>query len=144
MNTVITRIIAALLPALLLTYFGVKFVPYLVPLSAGVLVGALLFYLQSRTLRKRVLALTSQCVKNVRMAQEIRKNLRPVWMRIGIELIIALLVCVFLHVVPIEGTLLRVLHWFAFVLITQHLIFQARAYTSWIRALNTLTDWILK
>ena len=144
MNTVITRIIAALLPALILTYFGVNFTPYLVPLSTGFFIGALLFYLQSRTLRKRVLALTSQCVKNARMAQEIRKNLRPVWMRIGIELIIALLFCVFLHVAPIEGTLLRVLHWFAFVLITQHLIFQGRAYTAWINALNTLTDWILK
>lgn len=144
MNTVITRIIAALLPALLLTYFGVQFVPYLVPLSTGFFIGALLFYLQSRTLRKRVLTLTSQCVKNARMAQEIRENLRPVWKRIGIELTIALLFCVFLHVAPIEGTLLRVLHWFAFVLITQHLIFQARAYTAWIRALNTLTDWILK
>ena len=65
-------------------------------------------------------------------------------MRIGIELIIALLFCVFLHVAPIEGTLLRVLHWFAFVLIALHLIFQARAYTAWICALNTLTDWILK
>ena len=144
MNTVITRIIAALLPALLLTYFGVQFVPYLVPLSTGFFVGALLFYLQSRTLRKRVLTLTSQCVKNARMAQEIRKNLRPVWMRIGIELIIALLFCVVLHVAPIEGTLLRVLHWLAVVFIAQHLLFQGLAYTSWIRALNTLTDWILK
>ena len=144
MNTVITRIIAALLPALLLTYFGVNFALYLLPLSTGFFIGALLFYLQSRTLRKRVLAITSQHVKNARMAQEIYQRLRPVWMRIGIELIIALLFCVFLHVAPIEGTLLRVLHWFAFVLITQHLIFQARAYTSWIRALNTLTDWILK
>lgn len=63
MNTVITRIIAALLPALLLTYFGVQFVPYLVPLSTGLFIGALLFHLQSRTLRKRVLTLTSQHVK---------------------------------------------------------------------------------
>ena len=144
MNTVITRIIAALLPALLLTYFGVNFAPYLVPLSTGFFMGALLFYLQSRTLRKRVLTLTSQCVKNVRMAQEIRENLRPVWMRIGIELIIALLFCVVLHGAPIEGTLLRVLHWLAVVFIAQHLIFQARAYTAWICALNTLTDWLLK
>ena len=144
MNTVITRIIAALLPALLLTYFGVNFALYLLPLSTGFFIGALLFYLQSRTLRTCVLAITSQHVKNARMAQEIRKNLRPVWMRIGSERTIARLFCVFLHVAPIEGTLLRVLHWFAFVLITQHLIFQARAYTSWIRALNTLTDWILK
>ena len=144
MNTVITRIIAALLPALLLTYFGVQFVPYLVPLSTGFFVGALLFYLQSRILRKRVLTHTSQCVKNARMAQEIRKNLRPVWMRIGIELTIALLFCVFLHVALIEGTLLRVLHWLAVVFIAQALVFQGRAYTAWICALNTLTDWILK
>lgn len=144
MNTVITRIIAALLPALLLTYFGVNFAPYLVPLSTGLFIGALLFHLQSRTLRKRVLTLASQHAKNAGKAQEIYQRLRPIWMRIWIELIIALLFCVFLHVAPIEGTLLRVLHWFAVVFIAQHLILQAREYTSWIRALNTLTDWILK
>lgn len=65
-------------------------------------------------------------------------------MRIWIELIIGLLFCVVLHVAPIEGTLLRVLHWFAVLFIVQHLIFQAREYTYWIRALNMLTDWILK
>ncbi len=144
MNTVITRIIAALLPALLLTYFGVKFIPYLVPLSTGFFIGALLFYLQSGLLVKSLLTRTAQCVKNTRMARDIRQTIRPAWKRIGIELIIALLFCVFLHVAPIEGTLLRVLHWFSVVVIAQHLIFQACSYTSWIRALNTLTDWILK
>ena len=144
MNTVITRIIAALLPALLLTYFGVKFIPYLVLLSTGFFIGALLFYLQSGLLVKSLLTRTAQCVKNTRMARDIRQTIRPAWKRIGIELIIALLFCVFLHVAPIEGTLLRVLHWFSVVVIAQHLIFQACSYTSWIRALNTLTDWILK
>ena len=144
MNTVITRIIAALFPALFLTTFGVKFVPYLVPLSTGFFIGALLFYLQSRLLVNSLLTRTAQCVKNTRMARDIRQTIRPAWKRRGIELLIAMLFCVFLHVAPIEGTLLRVLHWFSVVFIAQHLIFQACSYTSWIRALNTLTDWILK
>ena len=117
---------------------------YLVPLSTGLFVGAQLFYLQSRMLRKRVLALISLCVKNARVARDIRKNLRSVWMRIEIELIITLLFCMFLHVTPIEGTLLRVLHWLAVLFVAQALGFQGHAYTVWIRALNMLTDWILK
>ena len=54
---------------------------YLVPFSTGLFVGAQLFYLQSRMLRKRVLALISLCVKNARVARDIRKNLQLVWMR---------------------------------------------------------------